>query len=171
MTFDDLLPSPEFSVVPATPWDISLLLRRAASYMTLAASEEVVRKAQIRCLSMLSIWRNGALCGGFAMLPLNERGHAALLDGSLSRSDPSWDHLAPRAAKFSAIYVWAILCPGAAAGNIMQEFLRRPEYCDAPFYSHPLTPGGLSFMRRGGGQPLTGHPSLWIYRRARQVGR
>ncbi|MGH6836536.1 MAG: hypothetical protein ACREC9_13570 [Methylocella sp.] len=164
MTFDEIPSNPEFSVDLATAEDISEIRAVASRYVPLEATEETVRKVQIRSRSIFAVRRRGKLCGGFASLFLNDVGLAALLKWELSRADPSFDHLTSLPNPVAAIYVWTICLPGEAAGNVM-EWLKHPACRKAPIFSQETTNDGRRFMERGGGVPLEGNPHLWIYHR------
>lgn len=163
MTFDEIPPSPEFGAGLAEPAEIKDIRALAARYMPIEASEETIRKVQIRSQSILAIRHGGKLCGGAAALFLNKRGLEALLSRSLEIADPSWDHLSGTAGHIAAIYIWAACGPGGSAGNAAAWF-QHPACRRASIFARPATGAGLAFLERLGFVPSG--DQLWIYRRA-----
>jgi predicted GNAT family N-acyltransferase len=118
--------------------------------------------------TILAIFNDQGLAGGFAFLYLNEAGFERLLDGAFSVADPDLFHLAAPGETPRALYAWAMYLPGArvaAMGNVMQ-FIRRPGLADVDMYARPGTPKGSKFMERTGFEPVREGPNdLFVYHR------
>ncbi len=116
--------------------------------------------------------RPGRIVGLYAMLFLNDRGLAALLDGRFEGTNPQFDHLAQADRKPAAIYSWLVACPGRAAAGIgnVSAMLQGERYYDVDLYASPATPEGLRILRGTGHLPVTSYPD-GLHRYVRIVNR
>jgi hypothetical protein len=162
------------STRPCQIADIPLLLRYAETAMgvPLAPEATVTRIACGHPDSVWSFWRHGRLVGGAALLMLNGRGLAALLDDSIDLGDPPPAIFADAGHRPAAIYVWAILGATSAAegiANVIVRMQQRP-YATADLFAIPATDDGLRFTRGLGFRLVPEHPRP-LYRYVRLTNR
>jgi hypothetical protein len=154
--------------------DIPLLLRYAEAAMGVALAPEATA-ARIACAhpdSLWSFWRHDRLVGGVALLMLNSRGLAALLDDSVDLGDPPPAIFAHAGQRPAAIYVWAILGAAIASEGIAHAIVRLQQYPYelADLFALPATDDGLRFTRGLGFHLVPEHPRA-LYRYVRLANR
>lgn len=154
--------------------DIPLLLRYAEAAMGVALAPEAT-VARIACAhpdSVWSFWRHDRLVGGVALLMLNSRGVAALLDDSFDLRDPPSALFAAAGQRPAAIYVWAILGAAVASEGIAHAIVRLQQYPyeRADLFALPATDDGLRFTRGLGFHLVPEHPRE-LYRYVRLANR
>jgi hypothetical protein len=154
--------------------DIPLLLRYAEAAMGVPLAPEAT-VARIACAhpdSVWSFWRHDRLVGGVALLMLNCRGLAALLDDSLDLRDPPPATFANAGARPAAIYVWAILGAAIASEGIAHAIVHLQQYPYelADVFALPATDDGLRFMRGLRFSLVPEHPRA-LYRYVRLANR
>ena len=123
--------------------------------------------------SILLICRDEKIVGIWAMLMLSPIGLEQLLVGELDATKPALNSLTPTDVAPQAIYFWAAVAPGIAAGAVMQisQFLRQPLYRHANCFSRPNTPAGERFNIGMGFKPVEcGTPGLMRYVRLANRG-
>jgi hypothetical protein len=111
------------------------------------------------------------IIGGIAFLYLNDDGLDRLLLDELDFADPDPAVLAPAGETPAALYVWALVARGRAAGGIanVSLCLREEPYALADYYAQPATQSGARLLARLGFQPENSFQrSLWTYRRLRK---
>ena len=154
--------------------DIPPLLRYAEAAMgvPLAPQATVTRIACQLPDSVWSFWRHDRLVGGAALLMLNARGLAALLDDSIDLGDPPPAIFADAGRRPAAIYVWAILGAASAAEGIADVIVRMQQhpYGSADLFAIPATDDGLRFTRGLGFHLVPDHPRA-LYRYVRLANR
>jgi hypothetical protein len=114
--------------------------------------------------------RSGSLAGGIAFLYLNDDGLDRLLLDELDFSDPDPTALASVGETPAALYVWALVASGRAAGGIANVSLRLREepFSIADYYAQPTTGGGARLLAQlGFAETNSFQRSLWTYRRLR----
>jgi hypothetical protein len=154
--------------------DIPLLLHYAEAAMGVPLAPEAT-VARIACAhrdSLWVYWRHDRLVGGVALLMLNRRGLAALLDGSIDLGDPPPAILTEAGQRPAAIYVWAILGGAIAAEGSAHVIVRLQQhpYERADIFALPATNDGLRFTRGLGFHLVPEHPRA-LYRYVRLANR
>lgn len=179
--FDALRPNPSqsrISMERATKWDLETLYPRldVALAHHLAALPVMER---IRTYNPDNLWairnqRVGQTVGMYALLLLNDAGHAAMRNGSFDAIDPLTAHLAAPADEVSAIYIWGVYAPGvaAAAFPIMSEKLSHPRFRHLDIYGNGTTEAGRKMLRTLGFTQVRGrqNPNLFVYHRSPDKG-
>lgn len=184
------LKSKEFDHLRSKPAQTRIGLERATKrdLETIYPILDVALAHQLAALSVLerirkhhpdNLWairnlRTDKTAGIYGLLLLNAAGHAAVLDGSFTPTDPDPATLATPDQQVAAIYKWGVYAPGvlAAAFSIMSEKLSHPEFRHLDIFGNGTTEAGrrmlrtLGFRRVEGGTP----PNLFVYHRHPDTG-
>jgi hypothetical protein len=148
-----------------------LALARGAVPGVSVKADAVERVYQLNSECIFPFRYGRRIIGGIAFLYLNDDGLDRLLLDELDFADPDPTILAPRGETPAALYVWALVARGRAAGGIANVSLRLREgpYSFADYYAQPATRDGGRLLARLGFQPENSFQrSLWTYRRLRK---
>ncbi|MFZ0557889.1 MAG: hypothetical protein WAM55_01190 [Methylovirgula sp.] len=133
-----------------------------------SAAVERVYRSNPECIFPFRCGRQ--IVAGIAFLYLNDDGLDRLLLDEVNFADPDPAILTPFGEAPAALYVWALVARGRAAGGIANVSLRLREqpYALADYYAQPASRGGARLLAQLGFQPENSFQrSLWIYRRLR----
>ena len=166
---DRLPPSTAVDAGPARPEELEQLAAIAKREIPgVNASAGLAQCLQADPESIFSFRRAGRLVGGIAFLHLNDRGHDALLLGTMDLKNPESCYLAGADETVAAIYVWALAGYGRAVlglGSVAAQ-LRSSRFAEADYYAQPSSRDGRELLIALGFRPIDSlQPDLWWYQR------
>ncbi|MGH6984956.1 MAG: hypothetical protein ACREEI_12090 [Stellaceae bacterium] len=157
---------------PAQPEELPAMVTLARTAVpgvrVAAATVERVYRQHPQCIFPFRC--GGKISGGMAFLYLNEDGFDRLLLDELDFSDPDPKILTQPGEAPAALYIWALVARGRAAGGIanVNAWLRQEPFSSADFYAQPSTQHGARILVQVGFEPANSFQhNLWTYRRLR----